>query len=206
VGVIGTTYGKVSNQKGELIMKRFAYALALLAVVGMTSAAYADLESAAVAKVFATVNPNVAVNYDNGAVNAGTIQTGEICADIVFRIDANKESVLIFVEASDLWKGDDPTNNEVLPIPLAVAEGAVVDPANANPLGSGSNVAEFIGAGSDVMGFPTQLSATIGFESSQNNRFSQDVTVTICWDQDDDEKPMGEYSGVVKLTSMIIPS
>jgi hypothetical protein len=56
------------------------------------------------------------------------------------------------------------------------------------------------------MGFPTQRSETIGFESSQNNRFSQDVTVTVCWDQDDDEKPMGEYSGVVKLTSMIFPS
>jgi hypothetical protein len=187
-------------------MKNLAYLLAVLAVVGLTTATYADLESAAVAKVYATVNPNVAVNYDNGVVDAGTIQTGLIYADIIFRLDANKESVLIFVEASDLWKGDDPTNNEVLPIPLAAAEGAVIDPANANPLGSGSNVASFIGTGSDVMGFPTQLSATIGFESSQNNRFSQDVTVTVAWDQDDDEKPMGEYSGVVKLTSMIIPS
>jgi hypothetical protein len=186
-------------------MKRIAYILAVVAILGLTTATYADLESSAVAKVYATVNPNVAVNYDNGVVDAGTIQTGLICADIVFRIDANKESVQIFVEASDLWKGDDPTNSEVAPILLAQAEGATIDPVNANPLGSGSNIAGFIGAGDEVMGFPTQRSETIGFESSQNNRFSQDVTVTVCWDQDDDEKPMGEYSGVVKLTSMLIP-
>jgi hypothetical protein len=121
-------------------MKRIAYILAVVAILGLTTATYADLESSAVAKVYATVNPNVAVNYDNGVVDAGTIQTGLICADIVFRIDANKESVQIFVEASDLWKGDDPTNSEVAPILLAQAEGATIDPVNANPLGSGSNI------------------------------------------------------------------
>ena len=179
--------------------------LALFAIVGVAQT-YADLSGSADADVYVVVNPNVTVGANTPIVNAGTVQTGEFSATINFRIDANKEQVSLFVEASPLYKGDDPTNADVPPIPLNLSKGVDITPANANPLAAGSNNAQYIGSGDVILDFPTQRTQTIAFESSQNGHFSQDVLVQVWWLQDDPEKPMGEYSGKVRITALLLPS
>ena len=186
-------------------------AMLILSVVALLVAAamntsFADTSGCAVADVYVIVDPNITVGANTPIVSAGTVQTGDFSALINFRIDANKESVCIYVEASPLYKGNDPSNNEVLPIPLNLSEGVVIDPANANPFAAGSNVASYIGAGDPIDGFPTQRTETICFESSQNGHFSQDVLVTVVWNQNDPEKPMGQYSGKVRMCAMLLPN
>ena len=179
----------------------------LALVVGMAccaGAAQADLESDAYAHVYVDVVSNIAVRANTSLVDAGDVQTGAFTATIEFRVDANHEDVDLACYASDLWKGDDPNGTEVTPIPLLFGAGCLIDPINANPTAGASPVAAFDESKtSTIYGFPAYGTNAINFESSQNGHFSQEVYVTVAWNQDDPEKPKGEYSGVVALYGMI---
>jgi hypothetical protein len=164
-----------------------------------------DLEGSASAHVYVRVNPNVAVVAETPVVDAGTIQTGEFRATVVFRVDANLQSLYLYAAASPLYKGDDPGNDDVDPIPLNLSAGIEIDPANANPMGGDSQVADYTSDVVEVDGFPATTTEMLCFESSQNNHFSQPVSVTVCWNQIDNEQPTGEYSGKVKLWAVLMP-
>jgi hypothetical protein len=172
-----------------------------LVVLGAADATLrADLENNATTRVFVTVDPNVAVRADLAVWDLGSVQTGNFNATVTWRVDANSQTVNMQLAASDLWKGDDPTNSEVAPIPLAVSTPAQVRPANGNETNSGDNLLSWDGGpGEEVNGFPTQLTEVGAFESSQNGHFSQQVTTTIRYNQNDPEKPQGQYSGVIRL-------
>lgn len=178
--------------------------LALALGLSFGTAASADLMSMATAHVYVDVVSNIAVRANNSIVDAGDIQTGIFNATIEFRVDSNHEDVDLACYASDLWKGDDPTNDDVPPIPLYDPAGCLIDPINANPTGGAGPVASFDKSSTtDVNGFPSYGTNAINFESSQDGHFSQEVYVTVAWNQDDPEKTKGEYSGVVKLVGMI---
>ena len=104
--------------------------LAIVALVLTVLAGYAmaDLESYAVCRVRVEVDPNVAVRPVELFVDAGSVQTGEFTAMCLFRVDANKQMVNLSAEASNLYKGDDPTNDDVAPIPLVLSEGILCTP------------------------------------------------------------------------------
>ena len=182
-------------------------AIAALMVTSAGLTLQADLSGCATATVYAIVDPNCTVGVNTAVVQANggnAVQTGDFCATISFRIDANLQSLYLYAAASPLFKGDDPTNDEVAPIPLDLSAGVVIAPTNANPMAGGSNVASFTEA-TMIDAFPAMQTEMICFESSQNNHFSQDVLVTVCWTQDDPEKPTGEYSGKVKLCCVLMP-
>ena len=166
--------------------------------------ASADLDGNATAHVWIDVVPNVAVGVLSSSVDAGQVQTGDFSSTILFRIDANMEDVNLTPYASNLYKGDDPTNDEVKPILVNVSDGILIEPTNANPTNGSSNIAGLVGP-ADINGFPGFEFAPINFESSQNGHFSQDVAITVTWTQDDPEKPQGEYSGYVQLYCMLTP-
>jgi hypothetical protein len=56
-----------------------------------------------------------------------------------------------------------------------------------------------------VHGFPLRVSESLVFESAQAYRFSQYLTTTLCWVQDDPRKPRGGYGGVVNLWAVLMP-
>jgi hypothetical protein len=182
-------------------MKRLALAAAIGAVVFGSAGATlrADDTSNATTKVFVTVDPNVAVRADQTIWDLGSVQQGGFSALVTWRVDANSQFVNMQLEASDLYKGDDPTNDEVSPIPLAVSTPASVRPANGNETNSGDNLLAWDGGPGDVNGYPTQKTEVGTFESSQSGHFSQQVTTTVRYTQNDPEKPQGQYSGVVRL-------
>jgi hypothetical protein len=195
---------QTNNGKEENTMKRMLSAMAVLAVVlGAGSTLFADQQNSAVAKVFVTVNPNVAVSPTLTIWDLGSIQTGNFTASIIWRVDANAEFVNMQIAASSLYKGDDPTNTDVAPIVVRVATPARVQPANGNEANSGDNLLSWDGAGPVVNGYPTTNTEIGRFESSQNGHFSQNVTTTITYSQTDPEKPQGQYSGVVRLLVLI---
>jgi hypothetical protein len=185
-------------------MKRIGLLVCMASVMLMAGAANADLSSSSTAHVIINVNPNVGVSTiaDPDIQN---VQTGQIEVTITFLVEANLQEACIYVEASDLFKGDDPTNDDVAPIKLDTTVPVTISPVNANPLNGGSNLASWIGPGTPIGPYSTQLSETICFESSQNNHFSQEVDITVTWDQDDPEKPTGQYSGMVRLAALVTP-
>lgn len=179
-------------------------ALGVVLSFAVSMAASGSRSSSGVGKVLVNVEPNVKVDI---VENPPPIhhQTGDVTVTLTFQVDANQQTVAMFVEASDLYKGDDPSGVGVAPIPLNRAVPAVIEPEHANPVNLASNQASWTGTGSPIGGFATARSAAILFESSQNNRFSQNVDVSVSWNQNDPEKPQGQYGGRVRLTAVLQP-
>lgn len=190
-------------------MKKFLLAGLVVMVLSLVSIgiASADETASATAHVYMNINPNISVQAIDANVDAGTLQTGDRSVPITFRIDANTEAVKMSTLVTKLYKGDDPRNTEVAPIPVNLSSGVVIQPDNANPLNGGSNVAQFTGQGSVTNSkgtFEGELTEEIIFESSQDGHFSQNVEVTPTWTNSDHEKPMGQYSGYVVLYSAVV--
>jgi hypothetical protein len=178
------------------------FAIIILAVALIAGSAFADTTATATAHVYVRVAQNIAVTVLTPNVDLFSIQTGEFPGTIRFRIDANTEAFALSAAPTYLYKGDDPTNTAVSPIMLAETYGALIEPTNANPIAGGSNEAPYEFT-YNYNGFFGMQSAFITFESSQSGYFSQDVYVTTYWNQPDDEKPMGEYSGYVTMWAAV---
>jgi hypothetical protein len=189
-------------------MKRSITIVSAGFVALLSSSAFADRENQAMSHVFVNVDPNIAVQALTGNVGLGTVQLGSFGGSVMFRVDANEEAVTLGVATTDLYKGDDPTNEDVRPLPVDLKRGATISPSNANPVQGGTNVAEYDSEGipiptpfGDMNGYRTN---DITFESSQNGHFSQDVNVDVGWLQPDPEQPKGEYSGYVILYTALL--
>jgi len=185
-------------------MKRFILLAICVTCLGLAVVpAYAEMSGSAQSTVLVTVNPNIAVRANASAVNVGSIQRGMFWADVSFRIDANEEAINMFVEASDLWKGSDPAGTEVAPIPVMSSMAVAITPQYGNEMDAGDNAANWEGTGEAIGSFPTSKTETVTFESSQDGHYSQDVSYRIFYNQDDNEKPQGEYGGKVRLTVLL---
>ena len=178
-------------------------AIAALALTMLAGAAAAQtgapiVSGEATAHVWVDVVANIAVGVVTPNVDIGQVASGQFPATVIFRIDANMESVLITVVATDLYKGDDPESEWIIPVVTGSGVGATVQPTNANPMQGHSNVLIWQGQAM-INGMNARQSETWAFESSQAGHFSQDVAVTIPYNQADPELPKGEYSGFVRI-------
>jgi hypothetical protein len=180
------------------------FVVAALALAGL---AWADPSDVASTHVFVNVVPNISISPSAATVDLGTIQTGAFGTGITFRVDANTEAVRFMAGVSRLYKGNDPAGTEVTPIDVS-GGGVTMTAESANPIGGRSNIAMFMGDLTDILGtgFMGRQTEWVTFESSQNGHFSQSITLTPTWSQPDPEKPLGEYSGVVALWAMVVPS
>jgi hypothetical protein len=154
--------------------------------------------------VFVEVDANIAVAVLVPHLNLGSIQTGEFSGTIPFRVDANTEQVRISGEVTKLYKGDIPDTVIVPPINILPFSTLQIIPHMGNPTGGEDNHAKYnrLAVIDGFYGFGTE---SIVFESAQNNHFSQQVDLVASWLQDDPEKPMGEYSGKVKMFAEVVP-
>ncbi len=172
----------------------------MLCLFAFAPVAFSDTEDDATAGVNVTVDPNITVGDNPADVNM-SVQTGDVSGAFVFRVDANMQYVDIQVGASHLCKADDPNNTEVAPILVNEVPGVPVDPA----MGQGAVLTFNSAPDYEINGFPAVKTLTGTFESSQNGHFSQPVDVIVTWNQDDPEKPQGDYSGFVQFYCMMIP-
>lgn len=180
--------------------------LGLMFVAGMTATAQADMEGSAVASVHCTVTANISVTPQVPIVDAGSLQIGELTGQIPFTVHANTEAVKLWVTATNLYKGDLPLSATVPPIPLKTSAGATIQPTGATPLGGGSNVAPLPSTPNAQIGdFPGYESTPIVFESADPGTFSHPVLVIVVWELTNNEQPMGDYGGRVKLSAMVMP-
>lgn len=192
-------------------MKKMLVLILALMFIGVATQVYADNSNSAVARVEITVAPNIAVATLTPNVQLGSIQKGSFKAPFIWRIDANVEQVSLMLEASNLYKGDDPST--AFQLALDTGTPAAVVPANGNavmgPSGHENILAWSGGVGAPIPGnpvpYPTVASETWAFESSTSGNFSQNVTTTISYKGPALELPQGPYSGKVRLTAFIVP-
>ena len=184
-------------------MKRLAAFVVLALALAWVGTAMADVQNAGTADVFVTVDPNVAVRPLVPYVNMGTIQTGIFQGFIPWRIDANTQNVKFWGGASYLYKGDDPTNTTVPPIMLDLTSGIVFTIAHGGPIGGEDTKLIYLNP-VDIDGFPGMGTETTEYESSDPGHMSQDCMMAVKWNQADAERPMGEYSGKVRLSAMVV--
>lgn len=166
------------------------------------------LNGEAEAKVWVDVVANIAVGVSTPFVDLGQVASGEFSCPVVFTVHANVEQVTLCVIATDLYKGDDPNSPFSIPVltdwpaEVYIPEGNEVN----DVMGNGDNKLVWMERNDLTLnGFSAAETECSAFESSQGGRFSQPVTVTVCYDQIDDELPTGEYSGYVKLIASIEP-
>ena len=175
----------------------------------MANAANPILTGFAEAHIYVEVVANIAVGVITPNVNVGQIAKGVFKAEITFRIDANVERVNIQITATDLYKGDDPASSWKIPVLGQDKDegfgGALVEPTNGNATGGHGNLLRWEAGAVVYKGMSARQSEAWDFESGQNAHFSQDVKVTVWYDQNYDELPKGEYSGWVKLVAEILP-
>jgi len=189
-------------------------AIAMIAVVAFATPTFAQpASSSATMNVSVIVNPAMAVQTLGGStLTLGTITSGSVTGTCRFMVDANTEQITLQVNASNLYKGDDPTQT-VNVIPLVLSSGAYVNPTNATPLMVGcSETLPFTGSvgpslpgGANGSYFPTFSTPAVPYESSQTGVFSQEVDVTVSWMNSNTQLPQGTYSGVVELVAVTYP-
>jgi hypothetical protein len=200
---------------GSKKMKRFMMvAIAMLAIVAFATVSFAQSACATVA-VSVNVNPLISVTPGPELAGGTTIQYGSVGQGnfsilVPFSVNANSQELLLQVNASNLYKADDPTTSNYIPICLGIGALVTSPTGQASPVKFGSECLPFTGT-STVAGFPTVMTSAVEYQSSQAGVFSQEIDVTITWNDTlnpilGTELPTGEYSGVVQLIATILPT
>jgi hypothetical protein len=151
------------------------------------------------------------------SVDLGEIGAGVLPGIITFEVHGDVQNVDFQVEATCLYKGQTATSLNIIPLSGA---GAEVVAALGSPVGDiseplpwttaitssivtnaqGIGITEVSGGISNVInGMRGNSTVVQQYESGQNNAFSQEVVVTIEWDQINHCLPVGQYGGYVKL-------
>ena len=187
-------------------MKKTISLLTGLLVICAASVCFADKSNESTARVFVKVDPDIAVSTLTANVDMGSIQRGKINGNVAFRVDANQQYVQLSVAASPLYKADNPTYNGPDAVaPIQLSSKATIAPESATSAGASSVSVDLNQIGT-IGAFPSLGCAPVTFESPQNGHFSQTVNTSFTWDQDQVEKPSGDYSGKVKLVAALMPS
>jgi hypothetical protein len=178
----------------------------LMALMVAAGTASADTEASAAAHIFAEVTETVAVSFPDINVDLGSIQaTGELTANLTYRLDCNLQTVDIQVLVTNLHKGDDPNSVNIIPVKGAIdgtqTHDVYVQPGAGNETlaGGGDNWLQYSGAAT-YMGLGAMVTNASSFESGAPT-FSQDVVVTCAWQEKTNTELLpGEYSGWVVMT------
>ncbi len=175
--------------------------LSLTFVGFITADLLAEEVASATKKVRVRVLPNIGVGASTP--EPVEVQTGKFQIRVPFRIAANSQFVKIQIAATKLYKADDPAS-PTPPIDVFTDRPAFVLPANGNESGgSGDNKLAWVREITldDREGYETEVGT---FESSQPGIFNQDVDVIVTWIQANNDQPVGDYVGLVKMTAMIM--
>ena len=186
-------------------MKKLAIlAVAMLVVVPAIANGQGAPGMSPPAHVTVTVDAVLAVAAGSiMSADLGTINVGTASATVCFQVDANQQDVWIQAIATGLWKGDVMTADGFV-IPIVVSGvpaeelGALVEPAIGNQIGLPTNRLPWAGADS-INGLDALTSVVGHFESGQWGHFSQEVCVTIDYENTNPGLPQGDYGGWIKI-------
>ena len=165
----------------------------------------AQTQATSGARALVTVPPYISVTPIQPVWDMSTVLTGSFSATVTWRIEANVQTIQMMLEASDLYRDDDPSKTEIPPIPLDTTKPAYFTGEFGRLTSGGGNQASWTGPGTPNSGFPTKQTETVFYQSSQASITNQLVSTQIYFDQQEKIKPTGAYSGRIKITALIPP-
>ncbi len=171
--------------------------------VGVGSAAYGQTSASAVAQVRVQILPKVTVSAVTQLVDLGSLRTGTMGANVVYHVNANRSEIAVFVEVSDLHRMQDPAT-QVDPIPFNKSIGIQVMQGS-GASGQGANERLSISAKGSVVGRLPTYKSEVGHLRSVQRIFNDNVIVHVTWDQKDLDRTPGQYGGVVRLITTVLP-
>ena len=180
-------------------MRKLAIVLGLILSLFIAGSAMADETNEDMLRVVVEILPNIAVEA-GGDIRLAALQTGDVSGDLPFRIDANTQWILLTVQASNLYKGNDPNSSYIIGLDATVP--AEISVVGGNPVPYPAEFMEPVDVFSGFNGFATE---EIAIENGDNGHFSQDLSIALSWLNEDPELPMGDYSGWVKLIGAVLP-
>jgi hypothetical protein len=153
-----------------------------------------------------TPSPSVTVLTKTATVNAGAIQAGDFSTTIEFTVAANVSKITMFLEASDLYRGGDPTDpRKIGPIALNTSRPAeIIVPTGTRIAGPPNNVS-WLGVGNAIANFPGKKTETVTYEFTAKGDTPQNVSCKIWYSQGNVLKTSGQYSGQVRLNASVAP-
>jgi len=151
------------------------------------------------------VQPSVTVTTVSTKVHSEEFTNGQYRAVFTFWVDANVNELNLSCIVSDLWLGNKPGASGVKPIPLKVNNGCLVEASEGRVASGDKSAILSFKSGRLVTEeqVPAHKTKYKTFASNRGGHFKQDVHVLLTWRQDEPLKPVGKYSGVVKLLAEI---
>ena len=172
-------------------------ALTILLLLSGAARAGAPQRVEALARVTVRIVPQLTITQVAQVAHVGTVTTGRFGADVDFRIDANVDHVKVQVMATGLHHDGAAQSPHVIPI---AGDGPTVQPES----GSATDLLTWTGVDT-LNDMPARVSSIGLVKSAQKDRFAQEVSVSIEYDQNRTDLLRGEYSGYVKLVTYILP-
>jgi hypothetical protein len=197
----------------KIILKRASVWSAVLAVIipFFLWGSSADIAYPAVARkdVTATLvipSPSVKVALKTSTVNAGTITTGDFSVTVEFTVAANVSKVTLFLEASDLYRGGDPTDpRKTGPVALNSSRPVEIIMPSGNRIAGPPNTVAWLGTGDQIANFPGKKTETVTYDFSSKGEIIHDVSCKLWYSQSNNFKTGGQYSGYVRLNAAVAP-
>ena len=186
--------------------KLIVTAIALAMCAGAVQASEPPVDGEPV-PIFASVDELVAIMGGTVTIGMGTMMgTGQGTVQVCYTIHCNNQTVWIEVQATDLWKANVPGG--AYRIYLDVDEPADVVPVNGNQVMKTDNLVPWDPAKAPMIStFPAYATETAEFASATAGNFSQDVYITLIYENEDAELPSGDdYSGWVRVRVGLDPS
>jgi hypothetical protein len=153
-----------------------------------------------------TPSPSVTVALKTATVNAGTITTGDFSITVEFTVATNVSNVTLFLEASDLYQGGDPTDpRKIGPVALNTSRPAeIIAPSGNRVAGPPNNIA-WLGTGDQIANFPGKKTESVTYDFSSKGEIIHTVSCKLWYSQGNQLKTRGQYSGHVRLNAAVAP-
>jgi hypothetical protein len=179
--------------------------MCVVLIAGLSGVAFADLSSTASTRVAVNVVSTVGVIVVAPAIPNYQIAPGSAdpSIDVTFNIHSNSEMLQFVAGATNLYKGDVLTSAYFL---TPVTAGVRFVCANANAINGANPLQPYIAPTTvGTNSWPGVQTGAIVFDSGDRGTFSQLCTLTFKWTSNDQELPVGQYSGFVKLVTTVWP-
>ena len=153
-----------------------------------------------------TPSPSVTVALKTATVNAGTITTGDFSVTVEFTVAANVSKVTLFLEASDLYRGGDPTDpRKIGPVALNKSRPAEIIVPSGNRIAGPPNTIAWLGTGDAIANFPGKKTETVTYDFSSKGEIIHNVSCKLWYSQSNKFQTGGQYSGYVRLNAAVAP-
>lgn len=198
---------------GKILLKRASIWPAALSVLipfflwgSSPSIVYPAVVRKDVTATLVNPSPSVKVALKTATVNAGAIATGDFSVIVEFTVAANVSKVTLFLEASDLYRGGDPTDPlKFGPVALNKSRPAEIIVPSGKRIAGPPNTVAWMGTSGAIANLPGKKTETVTYDFSSKGEIIHNVSCKLWYGRSNKFQTSGQYSGHVRLNVAVAP-